>query len=547
MSEPPLSKPLLSLAVNGRDVEVADDGRSLLDVLRDDVGLTGAKDGCSPQGQCGCCTVLVDGAPRVACVTPARRVRGRSIETIEGLDPSVAQAWGEAFCANGGSQCGFCTPGIVMRLEAIRRGSLRREAGHEADSTGGAPGTAGVTQALLAHLCRCTGWQTIVESWETRVAVPPAPRRQRDLARAAERAAIEGRATQSVAPAVALGAGGFAADTIPVGALRAVPDGEGGWVVGETLAEARLAAAKLPGRRTTLATTWPLTVPEGDWTARLRTTWVEPAYLETDTSWCLPGGEPSSPLANGGAFGAKSVGESLRTEVMEAAKRLAARHGVPVVAMASREDTVRWGAKRPPVAGGVDANGRGRLRVVATPGIVEPIRLVAPGIEVEEVEVRGPSTSSRLRAAGWAEALVLLAGAAGAVGTIRAPNGAEARAEFDGFAEGRRVLRIEVRCGDPLDEVMLRSYCIGAAHMAYSWVTSEALSVDDEGVINDLTIRSFGIVRAVDTPLIEVTIAPGTSTPINGSDAVFAAVAAATWLEAGCATDWPVGSGRMTP
>ncbi|MGH9149585.1 MAG: (2Fe-2S)-binding protein, partial [Acidimicrobiales bacterium] len=76
----------LSLEVDGRLVEVADDGASLLEVLRDRLGLRSAKDGCSPQGQCGCCTVLVDGQPRVACVTPARRVAGRAVTTLDGLD-----------------------------------------------------------------------------------------------------------------------------------------------------------------------------------------------------------------------------------------------------------------------------------------------------------------------------------------------------------------------------------------------------------------------------------------------------------------------------
>ena len=84
--------PNFALTVDGRDVTVPDDGSSLLDVLRERLGLRSAKDGCSPQGQCGCCTVLVDGQPRVACVTPARRVRGRAITTLDGLDPADRQA-----------------------------------------------------------------------------------------------------------------------------------------------------------------------------------------------------------------------------------------------------------------------------------------------------------------------------------------------------------------------------------------------------------------------------------------------------------------------
>jgi CO/xanthine dehydrogenase Mo-binding subunit len=76
--------------------------------------------------------------------------------------------------------------------------------------------------------------------------------------------------------------------------------------------------------------------------------------------------------------------------------------------------------------------------------------------------------------------------------------------------------------------------------MAYSWVMSERLAVDDDGVVHDLTIRSFGIVRAVDMPLVEVTIHESDDAPVNGSDAVFAAVAAATWLAHGLAPAWPL-------
>ena len=99
---------------------------------------------------------------------------------------------------------------------------------------------------------------------------------------------------------------------------------------------------------------------------------------------------------------------------------------------------------------------------------------------------------------------------------------------------------MQLSCGDPLDEVVLRSYGIGAAHMALGWVTSEGLAVDDRGEVHDLTIRSFGVPRAVDTPRIEVEITTETDAPpVNGSDAVFAAVAAAVWRHQGLPPDWP--------
>jgi aerobic-type carbon monoxide dehydrogenase small subunit (CoxS/CutS family) len=536
----------LSLVVDGRPVEVPDDGSSLLDVLRERLGLSVVKDGCSPQGQCGCCTVLVDGAPRVACVTPARRVRGRAITTLDGLDPDGRQAWGEAFCAAGASQCGFCTPGIVVRL-----------AGLAARGTG-AGDHAAVEQALLAHLCRCTGWRTILDAWTARVGDPDGgapPGAARDLAAAGERATIEGRSPQAVAPEVALGRGGFADDGAPDDALVAVPDRAGGWAVADTVAAARAAAAKVQGRRTTAEVRHPLEVPPGDWAATLRTTFVDPGYLELDASWCAPGGEPATPLANGGAFGGKRT-----SPVTDAARRLAREHGRPVRVVLAREDAVRLGPKRPPVAGGMAGDGTGVLRVAATPGISAAVAAVAPGLAVELVPVLGPPTSTEPRAAGWAEAVALAAAAGpgawaapdrpGVVDAevtgdhaarvvVRSPEGAVAAADV--VLGPDPCIAVRVACGRPLDDVVLRSYCVGAAHMALGWVCSEGLAVDEAGEVHDLTIRSLGILRAVDTPPIAVDIDPGGGDPVNGSDAVFVAVAAAAWLAQGAPPEWPTG------
>ncbi len=529
-SAPAATAAPLAFTVNGAEVEVPDAGESLLAVLRERLQLTSVKDGCSPQGQCGCCTVLVDGKPRVACVTPARRVRGRSIQTVEGLPEDRQDRWGAALCAAGGSQCGFCTPGIIMRLEAT--------AAEEQ-----APARDAVNQALLAHLCRCTGWQTIHEAWDIMTAEPDTeansvPGEGRDLEAAATRAALEGRATQIVSPQVALGQGGFAADTAPADALIAVLDESGAWVVGETLTEARTNAGKVQGRRTTASHRWPLEVPPGEWSATLRTTWVDGAYLETDASWCRPGEEPSTAVANGGAFGAKSddpVDEAAGLSVRRAAKTLADEHGRPVLALASREDTAAQGHKRPPVAGAMNADGNGILRVVNTPGIEEIVRQVAPGLTVEQISVPGPPTSSSVRGAGWAEAVVLTAGATRTLAPVTSPDGAVAEAVIE-----NGVIKVTVGCGPVLDAVVLRSYCIGAAHMAWSWLTSEAMLVDETGVVHDLTVRSFGVLRAVDTPPIEVEIVPGSGPSVNGSDAVFAAVAAAGWLAHDCQPDWPL-------
>ena len=499
----------IELSVDGHAVSIEDTGGSLLEALRDQLGIRSPKDGCSPQGQCGCCTVLVDGQPRVSCVTPARRVKGRAVTTVDGLDD--AQQWAEAMCATGGSQCGFCTPGIIVRLSALRAkyGEL------DADR---------VTDALKAHLCRCTGWQTIVEA---AVDLPTADA-DRDLDAASRRATIEGRADQRVHPDVALGAGGFADDTSPDGALVAVRGQDGSWVRSTGLSAAREAAGKVQGRRTTRASEPPIEVPEGDWAVTLRTSWVEPAYLETDASWAVPGAAASSPLANGGAFGGK-----VEADVVDEAVAQADDAGQPVRVLASREDTVRRGPKRPPLAAGIAADGTGVIRVARTPGIAEVIRRVGPGLEVEEVDIDGPPTSTAIRGAGWVEAAVLVAAATGEP-SITSPDGATATATFDGEA-----IEVELRCGEVLDEVVLRSYCIGAAHMAYSWVTSEALTVED-GEVLDLTVRSFGIVRAVDMPKVSVTLVDEDTEAVNGSDAVFAAVAAAVWRHLGHAGVWPV-------
>jgi hypothetical protein len=302
--------------------------------------------------------------------------------------------------------------------------------------------------------------------------------------------------------------------------------------VGETLAEARAKAGKVQGRRTTAPPTHPIEVPTGDWARTLRTTWIEPAYLETDASWCSPGGEPANPLGNGGAFGGKAS-----SIAPAAARRLADEHGRPVRVLLSREDTVRLGPKRPPLAAGIRADGAGEVVVARTPGIAEAIASVAPGLVVTEVDVPGPRTSVDPRAAGWAEAAVLRAGLDGdPTVTITSPAGATATATVG------ESIRITVSCGEPLDEVVLRSYCIGAAHMALGWVSSEGLYVDDEGEVHDLTIRSFGIVRPSSMPHVEVEVVPSDGPPVNGSDAVFAAVAAAVWIGQGCPQDWPTGA-----
>jgi len=525
------------------DVEAAE-GESLLSVLRERLGIVSVKDGCAPQGQCGCCTVLVDGEPRVACVTPAVRVEGRSVTTVEGLAPDVRAALAASFVARGGSQCGFCTPGIVMRACGARVRDLDR--------------------ALAAHLCRCTGWRTIYDAIRA-AAVDVSVAAERDLVGAARRAELEGGVAQRVRPDTPLGGAPFADDTAPRDALVAVPLPPGSvadavdargirWVVGASLLEARTAAAKVQGRRTTAEERPPLShllpaCPPGG--VQLATSWVEPAYLEPDASWCAPGGIPASPVANGGAFGGK-----LTSCAPDAARELADRFDRTVRVVYSREDVVRLGPKRPPIAasavwreGEIHIDG-----VVASGGAAAFTRewptpyACSVVAHWTEVDVNGPPVGTDARATGLAELAVLVEGAIDAAGVdratltddparldvcVRAPSGASAGARVHTDAETGVIDRIEVRiaAGDPLDEIVLHSYALGAAHMALGWVCTESLTVDPAtGDVHDLTIRSFGIVRAKDMPPVEIMLVPDAREPLAGSsDAVFAAVAAAAW------------------
>ncbi len=527
--------------LDGRPVSVEASGGTLLDALREELGCRSPKDGCSPQGQCGCCTVWVDGSPRVSCVTPVRRVGGRRVTTVGGLPDEVRHRWADAFVAAGASQCGFCTPGIVMRLAAL-------------EPRGKGVDEAAVRGALAAHLCRCTGWQTVVEAAERVLGGPAPPAAGRDPLLAAWRAQLEGPTFQTSDHRTVLGAAGFAEDTAPAGSAVAAVGTDGELVVAEGPAAARRAAGKVQGRNSTVAPGHPVPVPEGEWALTLRTTWVEPAYLEPDASWCRPGGEPASPLANGGAFGGKR-----RSPVPADARRLADELGRPVRAAWSREDVVRRGPKRPPVAVAVRADGTGVLRVglSGTAALASDdlevlagrVAAVAPGLVVEPVAVAGPPTSADLRGAGWAEAAVVVAALeARSGGRIGPGTGVEVTGPSGGRA--RVVVRddgsvgVEVWAGEVLDAVTLRSYCIGAVHQALGWVRSEGIAVDGDGRVLDLTVRSFGILSARDTPFVDVTLHPSDGWPVNGSDAVFAATAAAAWLADDLAPEWPTRRGR---
>lgn len=144
-----ISYPLL---VNGQEHDVSAEPRAtLLQVLRETLGLTGSKRGCN-QGVCGACTVWMEGQPVRACLTLAANVGTRKITTVEGLraDGSLTPLQ-QCFVEHGALQCGFCTPGMIMSLEACLREHPKPDAGQ-------------VRDALSGHLCRCTGYVKIVEA-----------------------------------------------------------------------------------------------------------------------------------------------------------------------------------------------------------------------------------------------------------------------------------------------------------------------------------------------------------------------------------------------
>ena len=143
------------LTVNGVAVTVRDDHPHLLAALREELDITSPKDGCSPTGQCGCCTVLVDGKAIVSCQQSLEKVAGSQITTLEGVSQSERDAFANAFAACGGLQCGFCIPGIVVRAKA------------QIDKKGANLMREDMARHLGAHLCRCTGYVKILDAIET--------------------------------------------------------------------------------------------------------------------------------------------------------------------------------------------------------------------------------------------------------------------------------------------------------------------------------------------------------------------------------------------
>jgi len=145
---------MTGFTLNGAPVEVADSHPHLLDALREELGVLSPKDGCAPSGQCGCCTILLDGKPVVACQIALTRAEGKSVTTLEGVSDEERDRFATAFAERGALQCGFCIPGIVLRAKSLidKKGAdLTRE---------------DAARHLGAHLCRCTGYTKILDAVE---------------------------------------------------------------------------------------------------------------------------------------------------------------------------------------------------------------------------------------------------------------------------------------------------------------------------------------------------------------------------------------------
>ena len=458
----------------------------------------------------------------MSCVTPVTRVAGREVTTLDGLDAATLEPLVEAFDATAASQCGFCTPGILVRLAAaLSKGPLDDRAARS---------------ALSAHLCRCTGFQPIVEAAMAASGSERAP--GRDPVAATARATLESGTTQLAGRDVTLGRAPFADDTAPPGALVAMGFGEEGYEVAATAAASRAAAGVRQGRNSTVALVHPVALPDGEFDLVLRTTWVEPAYLEPDASWCAPGGVAASAFGNAGAFGAKR-----RSPVAQDASDLAARLGATVAVRWSREAVVLRGEKRPPLALGLRRDGTGAVVLATTAAsgpldeVVAAITAAFPLLEVRVVEVPGPKVGVTHRGAGLAEVLAARAVlGADEDGTceVTTANGAVAR-----VCVGDGAIDVRVDAGEPLCRATLRSYAIGAVHQAFSMVRTEAIALDDGGRPVDLTIRSYGITPARSMPRVDVEIVDAARPAVAAGTAVFAAALGAVWLAEGSGPTWP--------
>ena len=253
-----VDRDVVVFTVNGDEVAVRADHPHLLSALREELGITSPKDGCSPSGQCGCCTVMIDGKVQVSCQYPLEKAAGRTVVTLEGLEETERRRYAAAFAAAGGLQCGFCIPGIVMRAKA------------QLDKKGGALTREDMARHLGAHLCRCTGYVKILDAIDalSKGASPALPLQSY--------AGVGARLAKYEAEPLALGDRGYVDDLRVPGLLHAalrLTDHARAEIVGITTSAAAAApgvvavftAADVPGelRVGIIERDWPVFVPVG--------------------------------------------------------------------------------------------------------------------------------------------------------------------------------------------------------------------------------------------------------------------------------------------
>jgi selenium-dependent xanthine dehydrogenase len=147
--------PKVDFTLNGKAVSASyEPGMHFLEVLREGCGIVSAKNGCAPEGTCGCCLVLIDGRPALSCLRKPEQLQGHDVKTLEGIPEEMRRVLGEAFVLEGGVQCGFCIPGIVVRASSLLQ-------------NGQASSRESIAKALDGHLCRCTGYGRIIDAIQT--------------------------------------------------------------------------------------------------------------------------------------------------------------------------------------------------------------------------------------------------------------------------------------------------------------------------------------------------------------------------------------------
>jgi selenium-dependent xanthine dehydrogenase len=254
----------MDFTLNGRAVSADPrEGQSLLELLREDFGLRSVKDGCAPEGSCGACTVIVDGRAAVSCAQKATRAEGKAVVTQEGLSEEERRRWADCFAAAGASQCGFCSPGIVMKAEAL----LRKQP---------EPSRQEIAHAMLGNTCRCTGYVKVFDAIE----LSAAARNGQPLPDVDRSGRVGSRTARYRSPELALGDEPFVGDLVVPGMLHGAlrfSDHPRGRVIRIDTSRAEacpgvvgvVTASDVPGERTqgVLTRDWRQFVAEGETTA----------------------------------------------------------------------------------------------------------------------------------------------------------------------------------------------------------------------------------------------------------------------------------------